>query len=176
MIRQHFPVLAVLTTLILGSTFYFSQAEAQTDGVFVTKKFTSLTEPGSVSASLLVCAGNQPLSYPEIIVTSDTESKILTLNGNVKENICRGETVLIKTNDLSSITADFISYSEPLFANEIPSVLKQETIPIPGSKNIMTIPYWFSDTMSWYLDGVVSGEELTSAMKYLLDERIIFHT
>jgi len=178
MIKNHYSIFAVVTILVLGSTFFFSQthAEMESEGVYVTKKFTSISEPGFVSASLLICAGNEPLAYPEIVVTSDVDSKILTLNGNVKENICRGETVLIETTNLSSIKAELISHSELLFIDGFPSASKQELAnPGVGVKNVITIPYWFSDTMSWYLDGVVSEKELTSAMKYLLDERIIFH-
>ena len=174
MTKQKYTMFAVATILLLGSSFSFSQANAQSDGIYVTKKLTNFTEPGFVSASLLVCAGNESLSNPEIVVFSDIESKILALNGNVQANQCRGETILIETNDLSSITADFISLSQPLLVDEFPYVLEQEEFnPISGVKNTLTIPYWFSDTMSWYLDGVVSETELTSGMKYLYEENII---
>lgn len=175
MIKIHYPIFAILAIFLLGSTFYFLQANAQDEkkGVFVSKILTDHLEPGVASASILICADDVPLSHPEIVVTSDVESRILTFNGNVQENLCRGETVLIRANNLSSISAYSTNFSNPLFIDGFLSSSQQDITPISITQNVLNTPIWFSNTMNWYLDGKISEKELTLAAEYLIEEKII---
>lgn len=169
-IKNPYAMFAVLTILLFGSTFLFSQVNAlEEKNIFVTKKFVSVDKPNLVSSSLLICAGNESLSNPEILVTSDTEAKILIFNGNIKEDSCRGATVLIDTNNFSSISAEFISYSDPFLVDDYAFDMKDDFVhPNLGPKNILDIPDWFEDPVRWYADGIVSEQEITHAIDYLL--------
>lgn len=66
----------------------------------------------------MICAGNVSLSYPEIIVSSEQETKTIVYEGDVPRNTCLGETVTIQTNNLSSITAALMTSSRPVSLDE----------------------------------------------------------
>ncbi len=43
----------------------------------------------------------------------------------------------------------------------------------PSDESIQKIPDWVKNTMQWYLDGVISEDEMISAIQYLINEGII---
>lgn len=108
-----------LSVLIFSSIVSSDFVNAETEGAFVSKIITDYTESGYVSAAILICAGNEVLRYPEIMISSDNDSKTLTVNGAVRENTCRGETVSIKADDLSSITATLLSPKDPILIDNV---------------------------------------------------------
>ena len=108
----------ILLILIAGILSAVPLAYAETVGAHVSKVITNHTEPGYASAAVLICAGNNPLSYPEIIVSSEQETRNVVYQGDIPRNTCLGETVKIKTNNLSSITAALKTSSGPITLDE----------------------------------------------------------
>ncbi|AFS80260.1 hypothetical protein NKOR_01770 [Candidatus Nitrosopumilus koreensis AR1] len=115
---MNLALLAVITIIASGLIISVPLASSETVGAHVSKVLTDHTEPGYASAAILICAGNDPLSYPEIIVSSEQETKIVVYEGDVPANTCLGETVTIKTNNLSSITASLATSSGPIMLDE----------------------------------------------------------
>ena len=112
--------LALTTIVIIASGLMMSVplASAETVGAHVSKVITNYTDPGYASAAILICAGNDPLSYPEIIVSSEQETRTVVYEGDVPKNTCLGKTVRIQTNDLSSITAALMTSTGPISIDE----------------------------------------------------------
>lgn len=163
-------LILTLSILISSSLLSTNFAHAETEGVHVSKIITEYREPGYVSAAILICAGNDPLNYPEIMITSDNDSKTITVNGVVRENICRGETVSIKVDDLSSITATLVSPTNPILIDDINEisektdfqgmsvdgkVIVKVSSSIPNSGNSSTIEIEFLDPFSNSLNNVL---------------------
>ena len=119
-----------------------SPAHAEVVGAHVSKIFPDHTESGFASAAILVCAGNTSLSYPEIIVSSDKETKSVILQRDVPENTCLGETVRIQANDLSSITATLQSSTGPIaidvLTRDSDGVLMMKGISVDGKITVET--------------------------------------
>ena len=107
-----------LLILIAGIISAAPLAYAETVGAHVSKVITDHTEPGYASAAVLICAGNNPLSYPEIVVKSEQETRNVVYQGDIPRNTCLGETVKIKTNNLSSITAALKTSAGPVTLDE----------------------------------------------------------
>jgi hypothetical protein len=43
----------------------------------------------------------------------------------------------------------------------------------PADTEVKKIPDWINNTMQWYLDGVISEDEMISAIQFLVKEGII---
>jgi len=112
--------LALTAILIIASGLIVSVplASAETVGSHVSKVITDYADSGHASAAILICAGNSPLSYPEIIISSEQETKTSVYEGNIPKNTCLGKTVSIQANDLSSITAALVTSTEPVTIDE----------------------------------------------------------
>ena len=100
-------LLVMFMVVVFGLSFsIMSSVHAEVVGAHVTKIITKYTESGYASAAILVCAGNTQLSNPQIEVSSEKEIKSTVMIGDVPKNTCQGETIMIQTSDLSSITAE----------------------------------------------------------------------
>lgn len=181
--------LAQLTAIaIIASGLIMSVplASAETVGAHVSKVITEHTEPGHASAAILICAGNDPLSYPEIMVSSEQETKTVVYAGDVPKNTCLGKTVSIQTNDLSSITAALMTSSGPVTLDEPirditgVNMIKgmsadgkiivevSSSMPIPGSSSQVKVD--FVDAMENSIQHVNYDITVTQNGEIVLDE------
>ncbi|MFB5606494.1 MAG: hypothetical protein ACE5RI_01170 [Candidatus Nitrosomaritimum yanchengensis] len=177
---------AILALLISSSLISSNFANAETEGVYVSKIITEYTKPGYVSAAILICAGNDLLRSPEFLVTSDNDSKTITLNGDVRENICRGETVSIKADDLSSITASLVSPTDPILIDDVSKISDRtyfqgvsvdgkaivkvsSSIPMEGKSS--TIEIEFLDPFSNFLKNVQYDISVLQDEKIILEQK-----
>ena len=60
-----------------------------------------------------ICAGDEPLHYAKVIITSDSDMVVLTTEKPIQENKCRSFAVNITANDASTIHANLV---EPIRA------------------------------------------------------------
>lgn len=65
-------------------------------------------KPGTFSYIFEACAGNSPIRGPEVVVSSDSESKKVKLSHNLKANECQISVVKIKSSSKDLITASLI--------------------------------------------------------------------
>ena len=139
--------------------FAVAPAHAEVVGAHVSKILTDNTESGYAYAAILICAGNTPLSYPEIVISSDKETKSVVLQRDVPENTCLGETVRMRADDLSSITATLKSSTGPIALDVLTrdsdgvvmmqgmsvdgkiTVETSSTIPTPGQTSVIKIEF-----------------------------------
>ena len=96
-----FVVLMSFTTI----PHFMHDVEAATVGAHVTKINTDYTDSGEAAVAFEICAGNNHLTFPQVTIYSDKESKTITLNRDVEPNTCHGGTTILEANDLSGITA-----------------------------------------------------------------------
>lgn len=115
---MHLVLLAVIIMITSGLLLSVPLASSEIMGAHVSKILTDRTESGHALASILICAGNNSLSYPEIIVSSEQETRTVVYEGDIPENTCLGDTVSIKTNNLSSITAELVTSTGPIMLDE----------------------------------------------------------
>ena len=175
-----------LSILISSSLFSTNFTFAETEGVHVSKIITEYTEPGYVSAAILICAGNDPLNHPEIMLISDNDSKKITVNGVVRENICRGETVPIKADDLSSITATLVSPTDPILIDDVNRITEKtyfqgisvdgktmvtvtSSTPIVGEPSIIEIE--FLDPLSNPVNNVIYDISIMQDKKVVFEQQ-----
>ena len=136
----------VIFTLVVSGLLPTIPVNAEVTGAHISKIITDYIEPGHASVSILVCAGNSTLSNPEILVSSEKESKSLVLQRVIPANTCVGETAKIQTNNLSSLTATLSSTKGPIMLDNITrddGVVMIEGLSVDGKifvKTSSTIP------------------------------------
>ena len=96
-------VFALSTIFAFDGTLDY--AEAATVGAHVTKINTDFNDMGEASVAFEVCSGNNHIMHPQIIVSSDKESKTITMNRDLEPDTCHGGVTILMVNDLSSIAA-----------------------------------------------------------------------
>jgi len=70
-----------------------------------TDKFLPKEKPGTFSYIFEACAGTNEIIYPEVIVSSDGESKKIKLSQNLKANECQVSVSKIKSSSKDLISA-----------------------------------------------------------------------
>ena len=75
-----------------------------------------------------------------------------------------------KLNHKINITQEKVSPSEPQTQIDPPSL---ELDAGPSEQSTQKIPDWVKNTMGWYADGLISEDEIISAIKFLIKEGII---
>jgi len=62
--------------------------------------------------SFEICAGNNHITFPQVTIYSDKESKTITMNRDIESGVCQGGTTIMEYNNISSITA-FLATDTP---------------------------------------------------------------
>ena len=81
-------------------------------------------------------------------------------------------TDIVDGNDVWSIDGISIEEEFPRFEKILNEVIESFTIQ-PSLKSEQKIPSWVKNTMEWYVDGLISEDEMINALQFLIREGII---
>ena len=95
-----------LALMLLCASFVIDSSHAQMQpDVKVTKIHQKFVEQGKASVAFTLCSGDEALKLPRITVSSDLQTKNISLRHDLRSNTCLGGTTIIDVNSLSTITA-----------------------------------------------------------------------
>ena len=136
-IYKNFSLYASTTILLftIVVSFALDDVSAATVGAHVTKINTDLTESDEAAVAYEVCAGNNHLVFPQILVYSDKESKLITMDRDVEPNTCHGGTTILETENYSSITAFLVTDTPDISIDEQTRHLESARIAYQGMSN-----------------------------------------
>ena len=133
--KQILTIAFLITLSVALLSLPVNDIYAATVGAHVTKINTDFTEPGEAAVSFEVCSGNNQIVFPQIMVFSDKESKIITLDRDVEPNTCHGGTTILKADSLSSITATLVTETPDIAIDDETLHLESARLAISGMSN-----------------------------------------
>lgn len=110
----------VLLSVLIASVFSFTPSYSQTSSDGRTVKLVTIVtlidpdrtvpkqKPGVYSYIFEACSGSQPIIGPEVVVSSDSESKKIKLAKNLAANECQLSVSKIKASAKDKITSTLI--------------------------------------------------------------------
>ncbi|WP_238535956.1 PEFG-CTERM sorting domain-containing protein [Candidatus Nitrosopumilus koreensis] len=115
--------------------FVLDDAFAATVGAHVTKINTDFTEAGEAAVAYEVCSGNNHLTFPQILVYSDMESKLITMDRDIEPNVCQGGATILEAENFSSITALLVTDIPDISIDEKTRQLESARVAYHGMSN-----------------------------------------
>ena len=106
--RYLFALNAETSSKITDVTLFKSFTGTPIDGVQVNKLSTTqqITKAGAFDVVFEMCAGDQQIRVPAVVVTSDSDSKVVRLADKIAPNSCQVTGTKINATDASSITVE----------------------------------------------------------------------
>ncbi|WP_187146519.1 PEFG-CTERM sorting domain-containing protein [Nitrosopumilus maritimus] len=111
----------VITFAMLACSTLVGLSSAYAADVQVTKIHPMPVEDDKVSVAFTLCSNDEYLEMPRITVSSDLQTKILSLKHDLKPGTCIGGTTIAETYDVSTINTSIVPQTDS-------NLYKQETI------------------------------------------------
>ena len=93
----------VMATILLTSGFGLSSAHAQTNSQISIKAKVPSTLDNKYSVIFQVCAGNNIMRAPQVVISSDSEVRDVKLNKTIAKDTCKTTATTIKALDPNTI-------------------------------------------------------------------------
>jgi len=92
-----------MATILLTSGFGLSSAHAQTNSQISIKAKVPSTLDNKYSVIFQVCAGNNIMRAPQVVISSDSEVRDVKLNKTIAKDTCKTTATTIKALDPNTI-------------------------------------------------------------------------
>ena len=188
--RWMFYLQLVFVMWIVSIGMILGNVEAQSSDPFVDIKVQidqsgKIVNPRSLVVSIenMIYTGMDPVELRFIVVPKDSsmstlESVKTQLHDYLKQILTDYEfdVTINKSTGILQISETNPSYNKQAVEEKLSYIQKQPTVPEIIQKTSLSsldIPVWVKNTAEWWVGGQVSDMEFISAMKYLIESKII---